>query len=206
MPCRGLFLFILHSRQRGFSSEGLCLSRSFEEEEVKLRWSQASDKKFPFGAKYLLLKWPDPSYKEGTPAWNFTKWVTMTMTKVKSSSYFSYFSFYRCHLGFIDWTCSACNNPLWPSHYPLCPNICGYYSYDFCLKRESERESDNKTFSSRSFFSQLFSDRGQNNIRLKLLDCLRFEKMIPGCPGFQTYLKSELSIQKPGNLSEAWHF
>ena len=100
---------------------------------------------------------------------------------------FSSFSFYRCHLGFIDWTCSACNNPLWPSHSPLCPNICGHYSYDFCLKRESERESDNKTFSSRSFFSQLFSDRGQNNIRLKLLDCLRVEKMIPGCPGFETY-------------------
>ena len=38
------------------------------------------------------------------------------------------------------------------------------------------------------------------------MDCLRVEKMIPGCPGFQKYLKSELSIQKPGNFSEASHF
>lgn len=38
------------------------------------------------------------------------------------------------------------------------------------------------------------------------MDCLRVEKMIPGCPGFETYFKSELSIQKPGNFSEAWHF
>ena len=35
------------------------------------------------------------------------------------------------------------------------------------VKRESERESDNKTFSSCSSYSQLSSDRGQNNIRLK---------------------------------------
>ena len=61
-------MFLIYSplETEGILLFRLCLSRSFEEEEVKLRWSQASDKKLPFGAKYPLLKWPEPSYKEGT--------------------------------------------------------------------------------------------------------------------------------------------
>ena len=49
---------------------------------------------------------------------------------------------YRCHLGFIDWTCSASNNPLWPSLCPLCPNTCGHYGYDFC---QNENQKGNLT-------------------------------------------------------------
>ena len=133
----------LETEQRGsrLSLGLLCLSRSFEE-EVKLRWSQASDKKFPFGAKYPLLKWPDISYKEGTmeplPGISLMGDHDRNKKVLPLSQALFHLFLYRCHLGFIDWPRSARNNPLWPSHSPLCPNICGHYGYDFCQKRESE--------------------------------------------------------------------